>query len=494
MQGAMYGGAGAGGQMGMPQQMPQPRFTPQEPTQARGGNLFRSNQVTSVGGEESRGVLTGDACCTLSLDPSRARIDIATWNEHKSRCMQLESQSAILQVTEQGAKNIAALAASAPYAKHPLSELPEGVEICGPGGFTACEKQSESLVRPLDGLGRGNENMQLCGFKFSSAPLLAHLMVRCMDAGLAVERKGDGSEKAKNTKRSATAKTTSSTGNNTVTLVLPVSYTYSQYYSALKVLEGAGYTLRNVFNRGLATVAMHVIESRARLNLDDATTEKSEQDLLVLYVAIDKETKTVESALICCECNKSMKPKQARVVDRLYCASASTADEISTAQIDNMLRELLAGAGVSSSAKLHAAILVGGDEGDIKSLAGLADVPIMLRADPGDAVKGGCYLSAAELDSSKQYINNDGKWTAAYQLPIADGFLAFDIGMSVQLQEKDDAPVVETIFGSGTRIQKREIGIVRPCTKLEPEVVRTPLNIFSAHVHTPARLYPKLTF
>lgn len=43
--------------------------------------------------------------------------------------------------------------------------------------------------------------------------------------------------------------------------------------------------------------------------------------------------------------------------------------------------------------------------------------PAVVRAEPLDAVTGGCVLSAAELDSSKQYLQRpDGEWAIAYQV------------------------------------------------------------------------------
>ncbi len=43
--------------------------------------------------------------------------------------------------------------------------------------------------------------------------------------------------------------------------------------------------------------------------------------------------------------------------------------------------------------------------------------PAVVRAEPLDAVTGGCVLSAAELDSSKQYLQHaDGEWAIAYQV------------------------------------------------------------------------------
>jgi len=91
-----------------------------------------------------------------------------------------------------------------------------------------------------------------------------------------------------------------------------------------------------------------------------------------------------------------------------------------------------------------------------------------------DAVMGGCLLSAAELDSSKNYIQIDDQWQIAYMLPIADGVLqSGDIGMTIVWDEESSLdhsittaslPQViqpETVlFKVGRRLWKSDIGPV----------------------------------
>lgn len=461
---AWGGGAGAMGGY-----VPQPQFKAQQPQQPAGGSsssAFRTKQVTSVSSDD-RGVLVGDACCTLSFDHGRKCIDIATWSEQRSRCRQLESQSAVVQLTEQGAKSVAsASGAAAAFARHPLAELPEGIDILGSDASSAGDP-----IRLLDCL-EVDKKIARHGVDFDPAPLLAHLVVRSVKAGMAAEGMGSaaaGAEGAAASKKAAAK--AGHLGNNTVTLVLPVSYTYAQQAGAMKAVHSAGYTLRNVFHRGLATVATHVMESRDVLCLE-AVAEGKSDDFAVLYVHVDPHSGALEAALIGCESHTPAgKQKKDRVVDRLYCLA--TADEGTpkagkAADAARVLGGLLSGPGAGMV--LQAVVMVG--SASLGGVSALAGVPV-ISADAGDAVKGGCYLSAAELDSSKQYINVDNKWVVAYQLPIADGFLPFDIGMCVSSAEGSAATTpVETTFRAGTRIQKREMGVVRPRTGNEPLLVR----------------------
>jgi hypothetical protein len=101
--------------------------------------------------------------------------------------------------------------------------------------------------------------------------------------------------------------------------------------------------------------------------------------------------------------------------------------------------QLLQDAGVAQSSSVKAVILEGivaeapagkgpvdrsrlWSDADAVSLLGptavsVATSPTVVRAEPEDAAVGGCVLSAAELSSSKQYLQRkDGEWAIAYQV------------------------------------------------------------------------------
>ena len=99
---------------------------------------------------------------------------------------------------------------------------------------------------------------------------------------------------------------------------------------------------------------------------------------------------------------------------------------------------------------------------------------------------GGCVLSAAELDSSKQYLlqrvispgPEGDRWVIAYQLPVADGLLqAGDVGLRVDYGE-DSAGTgeVQTVFRRHTRLWKADLGPLEPshsCSSPGPSEGRT---------------------
>jgi len=91
-------------------------------------------------------------------------------------------------------------------------------------------------------------------------------------------------------------------------------------------------------------------------------------------------------------------------------------------------------------------------------------IPVV-KASPKDAVTGACLLSAAELDSSKHYLQLEDGWSIAYLLPIADGVLqGGDIGMHMLWDEAqaatadNDYSLVETLARVGDRLWKEDIG------------------------------------
>ena len=82
----------------------------------------------------------------------------------------------------------------------------------------------------------------------------------------------------------------------------------------------------------------------------------------------------------------------------------------------------------------------------------------IIASEANDTVSGACILSAAELDSSKQYIHSeDGSWNLCYLLPVADGFLSKDIAM--QIENKDGKEEQQILFKRG-RMYKSTFGTV----------------------------------
>ena len=113
-------------------------------------------------------------------------------------------------------------------------------------------------------------------------------------------------------------------------------------------------------------------------------------------------------------------------------------------------------------------------------------------------------LSAAELDSSKQYIQlSDGTWIVAHQLPIADGFFTCDVGMQIARNANDTTATIEQLFAANTRLRKTHVGVIRPLTGPVQQMVRQRLLRVHAlwlllllthtytkqtHTHTPKKL------
>ena len=280
-------------------------------------------------------------------------------------------------------------------------------------------------------------------------------MVKCLESS--APPKKDGPKGKKKGSRGG------SSGVPTLTLVLPCSFTFDHSIRAAKAINKTGCTLKNIFNRGIATVAFQVVSNRKGLNLDESSGG-GEEELVLLYVYANKGTGAVEAALIHCELLSTKgvaKANKSKDVTRLWCSGL--ADGKSFNELSVVVDRVLALGGDSSKRRLYACVAAGDDEGvaETRKLKCVKDSStLFLRAGSADAVQGGCLLSAAELDSSKQYaMLEDGSWTTLYQLPVADGLLTSDIGWRVCASEKDTG-TAELVFTAGTRMIKKDVGVV----------------------------------
>ena len=86
-----------------------------------------------------------------------------------------------------------------------------------------------------------------------------------------------------------------------------------------------------------------------------------------------------------------------------------------------------------------------------------------------DIMTGGCCLSAAELDSSKQYICDEkGSTNLFYLMPIGDNILGSDIGFTIQDKPNDssclsleDITLISPKFKSNNRLYKLDHDVLK---------------------------------
>ena len=131
--------------------------------------------VAASGLGDSRGAFTGDRCITLAWNHGSQCLDVAVWDEERSECEQVPSQSALVSVTAAGATNLASLSPS----KTSLDALPEGVATVNSSGG------AEVVIRALDEYSTGAEKITVHGNSIDPSLLLSHAVLKSVEAGAA---------------------------------------------------------------------------------------------------------------------------------------------------------------------------------------------------------------------------------------------------------------------------------------------------------------------
>jgi len=428
--------------------------------------------VAASGLGDSRGALTGDRCITLAWNHGSQCLDVAVWDEERSECEQVPSQSALVSVTAAGAAKLASL----PPTKTSLDALPEGVAtVNGSDG-------AEIVVRALDEYSTGAQKTTAHGCTIDPALLLSHAVLKSVEVGAATAEAGaQQQQQQQGKKKKSKSKAVNPLGRG-ITVVLPCSYSYEQSFRVAKLLQGAGLTVKNIFNSGIAAVAFQLVMTRISLDLAN-----KDEALLVAYVSLDKAAGRAESCLVRCELRSlpGQSKSGSKEVSRLSCLAVGQGNDVASA---------LADLGAASSSGEIRVIVCGGADATAAAAEtkGRKGVEEVIKASAGDAVKGGCFLSAAELDSSKQYLQQgDGTWTVMYQLPVGDGLLVADVALRVQQSEKDPG-TTEEVFSAGTKLVKRDVGATSAKLALEPAPAVVKRD-FKCKGPDDAGLWPKVT-
>ena len=235
-----------------------------------------------------------------------------------------------------------------------------------------------------------------------------------------------------------------------LTLVLPctVCMNQSKLSGVLLGVRQSGLTLKNIFNEGIAAVAGLLFTKADGNELDEIRRLNSP---LIMYIC--EKDGYFEGATISCEGGEDARRLGNNMgYDRLctiaMCEKTSNVTAVTRCLLDaaeQLEREI-------------AAVAISGDltESDL-SLPQYKH----FKVDANATTAGGCILSAAELDSSKQYMNLEEGQVLAYQFSIADSCCSEEIGMSIE-NSKGEAAVVEQIYSSGDRIWKNDHGPIRP--------------------------------
>lgn len=290
--------------------------------------------------------------------------------------------------------------------------------------------------------------------------------------------------------------------------------------------------LKSFFNRGICVVAAQLYKAQvARLaiaqaaRMTDATpqvgnyftaaldSQSAEGPALAVYfnatsVGEDQVQVFYEACLVRCEAAQ----QQGTLLgyERLWAISTTAGkvakDKFNSTTMEQALTVLLSQAALTT--KDIAVVILDGEAQSYEAAALKTTSSQCFKATESDAAMGASILAAAELDSTKMYLELEGEWTIIYQLPVADGILqSVDVGLYVEEDEEDlqvalksKAGSVEIACAADRRLFKADLGRVRStaASVVAPVVVRKEFQGGSAyfpsgHKHSKCKLgWPKL--
>ena len=260
----------------------------------------------------------------------------------------------------------------------------------------------------------------------------------------------------------------------TVTLVLPTTGTQVDVKAAQKLATEAGCALKNVFSRSVAEVA-----GLLSLELDHTADTKSGSLLAQRLLLADKDDDHIcmhvrreadgnlSGAVVACEGSKVAK-KRGNLLGLSRMVNKKVVRAAAGAAAADVLLELQEYCIASCDGVAACCVILSGEVVASAFTEKQKSSLHFYSAGDRDAVRGGCVLSAAELESSKQYINHeqDG-WVLAYQLPVADSFLTEEIGLfEVASASQTPTHVAEPLFAPRQRLWKQEQGSIRVGSQL----------------------------
>ena len=284
------------------------------------------------------------------------------------------------------------------------------------------------------------------------------------------------SAETKKTKKSKNAVPSLALGEGGITVVVANDLTQKALRQIVLESAASGFKIKNVFRRGIATItgllSRQVLQKELNKDKDkgskcDTAANPTGDTMTVFFISSRKMSNgsvELDTSLVVCEGADRAKNKLGyerlstlAVASKTLTSSPSAAMDDLHSLFDDLLRR------ASVDATCVDAIVCDGNDLQLpvtKLVLGGNDrkVPI-LSAGEHDAVRGGCLLSAAELESSKNYLQQNDKWVLAFLLPVADGFMSRQVG--IQTTTDAGEKQVECVFSSG-RLWKADVGPLKP--------------------------------
>lgn len=425
---------------------------------------------------DGRGTPTGEICLTLDIS-NQTTIRSAAWIESSSNCVFIEAKEACLIIN-----STCALALSVNDNKN--KNLLDGMSF-----FDINTKSLDSMtIHPLKSLGSNKDIMTkfpnlTTNCAVSSEILTSHLLATFIVSSLTAFESNFSSQLTSEQNKSKSKK--KKIKSNQISLVVPCYYNQQYISAAIKAIRTTGSPLKNIFNRAIATVAGTFLRlaEEDRVSLESKTQNffKVNNEYFVLYLSVNDELEIFDAAIVGCEINTS--PKQSvefQAFERIHTVAVKHANEsFKVSDLNILLEKLLNDSKLGNSNDIISAVVLSSEFSSVgiekkdqttSLINSTIQKAILFHALKDDSVKGGCYLSAAELESSKQYIQqDDDSWRMFYQLPFGDSFLSSDIAIQVEQSPttKPEESPPEIIFSGGSRICKYDLGPSRVISSLK---------------------------
>eukprot|EP01032_Pedospumella_encystans_P018831 gene18831-21426_t len=400
---------------------------------------------------DSRGELTGDTCLSLDIFVNSDEVVSSQWSEGTCECTSaVHSSSKALSYTAEGRTSLlnSELTTKDLYNDEHIGvgkAISSSISCDCPLQYL-CDAECVETSLEID-VGQGE--------RLHISRLLSQFLVHGLQLHQDLKSSADEVDKPKKVKGSKKGRKGKQAA---ATLVCPVGFNQIQRAALVAAADQAEIAIKNVFNRAVAVVAGGLYAA-SRVKESDTilgALREKKQDPTVLYLNVynlaggdSTGAKTFyEAALVRCEGGEGAQKVGSRLgFERLntlatrggvlpVAPDGTVADHLKT-----VVTALLASKELNSSnvsAVIFDGLLARGQKqgqkqgqtqgGRLKEVSvealGLTPTVYAHRANVVDAAQGACILSAAELESSKQYLQMyDGAWKIAYLLPVADGVL-----------------------------------------------------------------------
>ncbi len=395
---------------------------------------------------DSRGELTGDTCLSLDMFINSDEVITSQWSEGTCECTPaVHSSNKVLSLTAEGRTRL-------------LNSELTTKDLYNDGNIIAGKALSSSIScnSPLQYLCNADcveSSLDIDvgqGQSVHISRLLSQFLLHGLQLHQEIKNSMDEGDKPKKGKGSIKGRKGKQV---TVTLVCPVGFNQIQRAALVAAAEQAEIAIKNMFNRAVAVVAGGLYAASRGKGSDTilGALREKQQDPTVLYLNIfnlaggDSTGDTIfyEAALVRCEGGEGARQAGSRLgYERLNTlttrggvvpvgSGGNVADHLKTVVSALLASKKLTSTSVSTV--ILDGLLVRGQKqgqkqgqmqgGQLKEVSVEAlGLPVSVythRANVVDAAQGACILSAAELESSKQYLQmNDGAWKIAYLVRV----------------------------------------------------------------------------